>query len=511
MPEMPFVWLNKSARIGGMGKMRHQPWRFGLALAILACCVGRGLAQPVPGSNDRGTARSATLGFSPVPGVEERRVVKGADGQWYFVDEIEAGQEKPPVEKKDDVVKSIREEISKMLTVNIKGKGKLQLYGLARGDAYFATSRFFPSLEIPFFALSEDAKAKAGPLGATFLPTVPGAVPIKEDDSSFTMNARLSRIGVVYTGEKAKWLGDAEIEGRVELDFYNTLDNVIASRAMPRIRHGYAKATWGGFSILLGQYWDIISPLYPTINDDLLMWNAGNLGDRRPQLRLNWDVDLGCDRTFILTLGATATDTVNRTDFGGDGFFDGEETGVPGFQGRVAWKFPARVCDKKSEIGFWGLFSADATNVPIGLSGRSHFTSYAYGADWQIPLRDWLEFRGEAWYGSNLDDYRGGINQGVNTVLGREIRAWGGWAEFVVKPVEWYQLAVGGTIDNPRDNDVKGTALPRNYNWTYYFGNRFPVGGGLTFAIDLEFWRTGYLGAEEGTAERIKFWLMQVF
>jgi hypothetical protein len=110
-----------------------------------------------------------------------------------------------------------------------------------------------------------------------------------------------------------------------------------------------------------------------------------------------------------------------------------------------------------------------------------------------------------------LDDYRGGINQGVNTFLGEEIKAWGGWAEFIVKPVEWYQLAVGGTLDNPRNGDVRGTALPRTYNWTYYFGNRFPVGGGLTFAVDFEFWRTGYLGAEEGVAERIEFWMMQVF
>jgi hypothetical protein len=52
------------------------------------------------------------------------------------------------------------------------------------------------------------------------------------------------------------------------------------SRAVPRIRHAYGEMRWDEFSILFGQTWDVISPLLPTINDDSLMWNAGNLGDR---------------------------------------------------------------------------------------------------------------------------------------------------------------------------------------------------------------------------------------
>ncbi|MCI0642951.1 MAG: hypothetical protein L0Y72_19115 [Gemmataceae bacterium] len=483
--------------------------RFVLAFTLVAFNCSRSPAQDNPVAEFLAPAlRLTTPPQSSIPVIDENRLFKGADGQWRLIEDGDVAEE----QKEGKTSPTLRDEIAKMLTVNVKGKGKLQIYGFGRGDAYWGTSKFSPSLETPFFALSEDARFKTGPLNANFLATVPGTVPLHEDDSTFTMNARLSRLGVVYTGEKAKWLCDAELEARVEMDFYNTLDNVIASRAMPRIRLGYAKATWGGFSVMLGQNWDIISPLYPTINDDVLMWNAGNLGDRRPQLRLNWDLDLGHDRHFIMTVGALATDSVGRTDFGNDGFFDGEDTGVPGFQGRMAIKNPSHLAHKGSnEIGVWGLWSADATNVPIGLSKRSHFTSYVVGADWQFPLCDWLELRGEAWYGRNLDDYRGGIAQGVNTFLGQEIRSSGGWSEFLIKPFEWYQLALGATIDDPVNRDVRGTALPRVYNITYYAGNRFPVGGGLTLGLDFEFWRTGYLGLEEGTAERIKFWMMLSF
>jgi hypothetical protein len=488
----------------------------GLALAAMATFTWISPAQEPAAPSDSGStpdAAEVAPGTTITPKVGEvdgRRVIQGPDGLWIFQPkEEEKGVEKGATEKLPSM-KSIREEFSKMLNVNVKGKGKLQIYGFGRGDAYFGTHKFFPSLEIPFFAISEDPRIRTGPLGPTFLPTIPGSVPIHEDDSNFTMNARLSRLGVVYTGEKAKWLCDAELEARIELDFYNTLDNVIASRAMPRIRHGYAKATWGSFSIMVGQYWDIISPLFPNINDDVLMWNAGNLGDRRPQVRLNWDKDLGGDRRCIVTVGALATDSVNRTDFGNDGFFDGEDAGVPCFQGRLAYRCPA-VCDKPAEVGVWGMWSADAMNVPIGLSGRSYFTSYCVGADWAIPLSDCVELRGEAWYGSNLDDYRGGIAQGVNTFLGDEIKSRGGWTELVFKPFEWYQPAIGITLDDPVNRDVRGTALPRVYNWAYYVGNRFPVGGGMTFGLDFEFWHTGYLGLEEGTAERIKFWAMMTF
>jgi hypothetical protein len=72
-------------------------------------------------------------------------------------------------------------------------------------------------------------------------------------------------------------------------------------------------------------------------------------------------------------------------------------------------------------------------------------------------------------------------------------------------------LALGATIDDPLDRDLAGSASARTLNRTYYIGNRFPVGGGLTFGLDCEFWRTGYIGFQDGTATRVRGWMMLAF
>src|SRR5262245_13548866 len=89
--------------------------------------TGASLGQPPTGLQPS----SAT----PVPVVEERRVVKGADGQWYFVAE---DHQPPPTAAEDKGTaaqddgfswKSLNDQISKLLTVTIDGHGKLKLYG----------------------------------------------------------------------------------------------------------------------------------------------------------------------------------------------------------------------------------------------------------------------------------------------------------------------------------------------------------------------------------------------
>ena len=69
-------------------------------------------------------------------------------------------------------------------------------------------------------------------------------------------------------------------------------------------------------------------------------------------------------------------------------------------------------------------------------------------------------------------------------------------------------------LDHPFKGDLVGMTfddLPRTANWTYYVGNRFPVGGGLTLGLDFEFWHTDYLYLSEGKADRFKFWAMLTF
>ncbi len=81
-------------------------------------------------------------------------------------------------------------------------------------------------------------------------------------------------------------LGDAGLSGKLELDFENGGSE---SREIIRIRHAYLQLKKDDVSILAGQTWDLFSPLFPTVDNDTLLWNAGNVGDRRPQFRVSYE------------------------------------------------------------------------------------------------------------------------------------------------------------------------------------------------------------------------------
>ena len=144
------------------------------------------------------------------------------------------------------------------------GKGnKIKLYGFLRLDMDIDSQR--PNnAQIPFFITSGDSR-----IG-------------KADAGSFSVHPRLTRLGIDYSGPEIAALNDAKLAGKFEVDFEN---GGTESRQIIRIRHAYFKLDWGQFSLLGGQTWDVVSPLFPTVNYDSLMWNAGNVGDRRPQFR----------------------------------------------------------------------------------------------------------------------------------------------------------------------------------------------------------------------------------
>jgi hypothetical protein len=296
----------------------------------------------------------------------------------------------------------------------------------------------------------------------------------------------------------------------LETDFSNYPAGIPESRETPRIRLAYINLDFDGFAIRMGQDWDIISPLYPAANNETLMWNVGNLGDRRPQIQFRFEGGSQEETLYTLRIALGLTSAVDNGDLdvGLSGSErDGFDSGLPHVQARAGLEFGSWVDGKRMKLGAWGMIAQLETDMEFG--GDDHFTPWTVGIDVEIPLFCCLTLRGEIWYGEALSDFRGNMGQIINTATGEEISGWGGFAELVWNPCTDFTLTLGGSVDNPHSDDLG--AGGRDKNWTVYLASLYNWGGGLKSGLDFIYWETQYLDGGIGNMVRINFYTQLTF
>lgn len=397
--------------------------------------------------------------------------------------EIAAEKPTKPAETERQTAEEDRERGFVKWKEFVAGESRFQLYGFLRADTITDTS-LPDNAQKPFFIRSPD---------------VPGG-----GHSNFTLHPRLTRLGLNFDLPRVEHAANGRVGGKLEVDFQNTGSE---SRQIIRIRHAYLDLSWDDLSLLGGQTWDVISPLYPTVNNDTLMWNAGNLGDRRPQLRLKYEPQLaGGTASFVGALGLTGA--VTGDDLDENGVRDGERSTAPNLQGRVGYAHALwRADPKQLAVGLWGLQAFEKTDEAV--AGATTFVGQSMGIDYALALSARLSLRGEAWYGRNLDDFRGGIGQGVNLATGDEIQGAGGWAELGFAVTRIYSIYGGYTIDDPRNGDVPRDGRTKNDAW--YVVNRFRIGRPLLMGVDYLRWTTNFRGLESATDDRVNLYMQYDF
>ena len=352
-------------------------------------------------------------------------------------------------------------------------RSEISFYGFVRMDAIFDDSRA-SDFQTPTFVRPEHDDA--------------------EGRSNFTFHPRLTRIGLNFrVPDVLDSLAGARLTGRIETDFQN---GGRESRAVLRYRHAFLRLNWGPHSLLGGQTSDLISPLIPSVNADTLMWDAGNLGDRRMQLRYSYDPTAGF--SFRAALGLTGA--VDGQDADGNGILDGEASTSPNFQGRVGYN-SSRVL-----LGAWAHYAKLHTDVSYG--GKNDFEGYSYGGDFEFRFTPQISLRGEIWAGSNLRDVRGGIGQSFNTATGKEIDSRGGWMELGLRSGP-YGFSTGYTLDDPKNGHVPSEAATENRAW--YVTNQFRLAPPLTLGIDYLYWWTHFKGLNKGTDNRLNVYAIYDF
>jgi hypothetical protein len=364
-------------------------------------------------------------------------------------------------------------------------ENQIKLYGFLRMDLDYDSQRANVD-QSPLFITSADPR-----IG-------------KPDSPDFSMHPRLTRFGLDYSGPRIAALKDTKLSGKLEVDFENGGSE---SRQIVRIRHGYLKMDWDNhLSVLAGQTWDVVSPLFPTVNNDTLMWNTGNVGDRRPQFRVAWEPKNG-EGQWSFAGAAGLTGAIDSQDLDNNTYRDGEESGRPNLQARIGYTHSSWVKDQRASLGASGFYGWLETSRPI--AGRTAFRSQLANIDYTLPVISRLSLRGEGWWGRNLSDTRGGIGQGINLTNGREIRSRGGWSELALRLSHYYSLHPGYTIDDPVDGDIPGGGRTRNR--AYYLGNRITPGGNFLIGFDYLRWSTDYKGFLPGIDNRINIFFQYNF
>ncbi|KZK74103.1 MAG: hypothetical protein A3K90_07760 [Pelodictyon luteolum] len=355
---------------------------------------------------------------------------------------------------------------------------KLRLYGFARFDGAYDTGRLYPG-NIALYATQGS-----------------------DGDAEWNLTGNATRIGMDLSGPDTEAM---KLSAKIEFDFFG---GGTENAANPRLRHGYIKTYWPGsdLSIIAGQTWDLNSSLIPFVDDAGLMWDAGNIGGRHPQVRLTKGFKAG-DKERVEIAVAAARNIGETDSITGAASDTGKDANLPTIQGRLALSTPLLVADRPATIAVSGHYGQEQWDLD---ASNTHITADTWSAclELSMPLSQKLLFAGECFTGSNLENYWGGIGQSLGST-GNETRAQGGWAALRYSLSPSTAVALGAGVDDPENSDL--TAGSRSFNRTIFANVIESITPNFILGLQLSQWKTGYIGASDSDVWRTQTSLTYTF
>jgi len=318
------------------------------------------------------------------------------------------------------------------------------------------------------------------------------------NDGEWNLTAGTTRIGMNLSGPDTEAI---KLSGNIEFDF---LGGGTENNMNPRLRHGYLKAFWpaSDFSIIAGQTWDVHSALIPFVDDPGLMWAAGNIGSRHPQLRLTKGFAAGEKSRVEVAVAAARTIGEANTWAETWNTDPGKDAPMPTIQARVALTTPILVSSQPATIAVSGHYGQEEWDTDK-TGTYTMLDSWSANLELSMPLTQEVTLAGEYFSGSNLDDYWGGIGQGVNntTKTGlKDIRAKGGWSALRYTLSPSTSFSAGAGLDKPDYSDLSNDMRSRNQS---IFANVIhKITPNFILGFQLADWRTDYKNAASSAALR---------
>jgi len=307
------------------------------------------------------------------------------------------------------------------------------------------------------------------------------------DDHQFNMTVKQTRLGFDAIGSG---YGNAVVKGKLEMDLYGNA--TVENKSELMLRLAYFSIQSGNTMLLAGQGWDLISPLNPPTLNYAVLWGCGNAQYRRPQVSLFQTFKVGSSTKatlaggFFRNMGSDLIPLSFSLADGetSDGNDDGTDAAIPSIQGRldINHDFASGAKLNLGVSGLWGQLKAE-TN----LGNSSTYKSWAACGHFMLSLKSGMGLSGEAYTGSNLASYLGGIANN-NTFDG--VGAVGGWASAWVQATPKVKLSTGFGIDTPNKDDVSNNSRSNNQ---CFFGNfTYALVPGASVGLELSQWQTEY-------------------
>jgi len=281
----------------------------------------------------------------------------------------------------------------------------------------------------------------------------------------------------------------------IEVDFQN--NTTLRNRGALMLRRAFVDFKRDDTRLLIGQEWEVLSPLVPESINYVPGSYTGNLGYRRAQIRWERERHWENDTKSMLQFAICDNIPIDYPNYG----FGRANTGWPVFQGRYALTFGHnRHADcQPYTIGLSGMLGEQSYDYGGNLNKRRH-EIWAANVDITIPLTQRFRFTSEIYTGSNVSSSLAAIGQGIDlyspgsTGLDpRSADVAGGWLNLNFKATKKFQMNVGYCIEKMDDllaSNGDGTARDKNqmlfingiYNWTDNFMN----------GLEVSQWRTDW-------------------
>ncbi|MFA4875752.1 MAG: hypothetical protein WC840_05320 [Candidatus Peribacteraceae bacterium] len=266
-----------------------------------------------------------------------------------------------------------------------------------------------------------------------------------------------------------------KVDADLEMDFFSTA-NLGAGSIAPRLRRAYAGIGQERWHVLIGQEWELFSPLNTdTFNIGSNLWNQGNLGNRRPQIQFTFKQPFGeksgveaAASVSLPSNSLSSNDTANTT-------------GIPMGQGRLG------VWHDMSEGKFWAYISAAYYRNRNAAAGGADINNWGIAASITAPVHKFFKPSVEFQYGYSMGTL---FAISSNTARQREIA---GWGQVKSQWASWFETNVGYGGDFLKSSQVAAGSVKNNQ---IVFANlRFKPIKDFIIGPEYNFMSTNYQGS----------------